>query len=94
MLQYERINVSKGIDINKSNRLKEGMICHYWYFQDIGYKFEPYFCNGCHDISMMIYYLDDFMILNIKDVDYRCYVFKMSMGDVINMLNNSVLDNK
>ena len=42
----------------------------------------------------MIYYLDDFMILNIKDADYRCYVFKMSMGDVINMLNNSVLDNK
>ena len=29
MLQYERIDVSEGIDINKSNKLKECMICHY-----------------------------------------------------------------
>ena len=29
MLQYERIDVSEGIDINKSNKLKECIICHY-----------------------------------------------------------------
>ena len=29
MLQYERISVSEGIDINKSNKSKECMICHY-----------------------------------------------------------------
>ena len=34
MLQYERINVSERIDINKSNKSKECMICHYWYFKD------------------------------------------------------------
>ena len=45
MLQYERIDVSEGIDINKSNKSKEFMICHYWYFKDIGYTFEPYLCN-------------------------------------------------
>ena len=39
MLQYETIDVSEGIDINKSNNSKECMICHYWYFKDIGYKF-------------------------------------------------------
>ena len=33
------------------------MICHYWYFKGIGYKFEPYVCNKCHDISMMAYEL-------------------------------------
>ena len=31
------------------------MICHYWYFKDIGYKFKPYVYNKCHDISMMAY---------------------------------------
>ena len=41
MLQYERIHFSEGTDINKSNRSKECMVCHYWYFKDIGYKFEP-----------------------------------------------------
>ena len=35
------------------------MICHYWYFKDIGYKFEPYVCNTCHDISMMAFELEN-----------------------------------
>ena len=72
MLQYERINVSEGIDIDKSNKSKETMLCHYWYFKDIGFKFQPYACNRCHDLSMMIYDLDDFMVLNIRGVNYKC----------------------
>ena len=39
MIQYERIDVSEGIDINKSNKSKECMICHYLFFKDIGYKY-------------------------------------------------------
>ena len=69
MIQYERTDVSEGIDVNKSNESKECMICHYWYFKDIAYKFEPYVCSGCHDLSMMVYELDDFVVLNIKGVD-------------------------
>ena len=69
MIQYERTDVSEGIDINKSNESKECMICHYWYFKDIAYKFEPYVCSGCHDLSMMVHELDDFVVLNIKGVD-------------------------
>ena len=52
MLQYQRIDVSEGIDVNKSNKSKERMICHNWYFEDIGFKFEPHVCNKCHDVSM------------------------------------------
>ena len=70
------------------------MICHYWYFKDTGSKYEIHVCNGCHDLSVMVYDLNDFMILNIKDVDYRCFVFKMSENDAIKLLYNSVLDNK
>ena len=29
MLQYERIDASEGIEINKSNKSKECMICNY-----------------------------------------------------------------
>ena len=43
---------------------------------------------------MVVYDLKDFIILNIKDVDYRCYVFNMGRSDAITLLNNSVLDNK
>ena len=66
MIQYETIVVSEGIDLNKESTSKEFMLCHYWYFKDIGYEYEQYVCNGCHDLSMMVYDLDDFMILNIK----------------------------
>ena len=34
MLEYDRIDISKGIDINKANKSKEYMLCHYWYFLD------------------------------------------------------------
>ena len=94
MPQYERIYLSEGIDINKLNKSKEYMLCHYWYFKDLSYKFEPYVCNKCHDISMMVYDLDDFMILNVKGVDYRCFVCNMSKNTAIKLLNNSKLDDK
>ena len=55
MLQYQRIDISEGIDIKKSNKSREFMTCHYWYFKNIGYKFEPYVCNKCNNISVMAY---------------------------------------
>ena len=45
MLQHEKINVSEGIDTNKIDASKECMPCHYWYFKDLGFKFEPHVCN-------------------------------------------------
>ena len=78
MIQYERIDVSEVIDINKSDKSKECMICHYWYFKDIGYKYEPHVSNQCYDLSMVVYDLNDFMILNIKGIDYTCYVSNMN----------------
>ena len=49
MLEYDRIDVLEGININSVKQIKI-MVCHYWYFMDIGYKFEPYICNGCYDL--------------------------------------------
>ena len=61
MLQYERIDISEGIDFDKTNKSRECMICHYCYFKDIGFKYQPDVCNGCHDFSMVIQNLDDFV---------------------------------
>ena len=47
MLEYDRIDISEGININKTNESKECKICHYRYFNDIGFKYEPHLCNGC-----------------------------------------------
>ena len=94
MIQYEKIDVSDVIDLKKSNKSKQYMICHYWHFLDIGYEYEQYVFNVCHDLSMMVYDLDNFIILNIKAGDYKCCLCKMSKNDAIKLLNNSALDNK
>ena len=73
MLQYDRINASEEIDINKTSNSKECMLRHYWYFKDVGYTFQPYLCNGCHSLSIMAYELKNIAILNAKDVDYRYF---------------------
>ena len=38
------------------------MICHYWYFLNLNHTYGPYVCNGCHDISMMTYELENVAI--------------------------------
>ena len=50
MLKYEKNDASEGIDINKTSLSKECEPCHYWFFTDVGFKFEEHVCNGCHDL--------------------------------------------
>ena len=72
MLQYEKKYFSEGIDIDKTNASKECMLCHYWYFEDVGFKFEPHVCNKCHNVLMAADELKNIAILNVKRVDFRC----------------------
>ena len=55
MLQHQKICFSKGIDTSKTiaSKAKECMLCHYWYFKEVGFKFEPYVCSKCHDVLMI-----------------------------------------
>ena len=43
MLEYKRIDVSEGIDVNKTNASTESDICHFWYFKDIGLSMKHIF---------------------------------------------------
>ena len=45
MLYYDRIDVSKGNDVNQTSALKECDVCHYWYFLDYSFMFQPNVCN-------------------------------------------------
>ena len=53
---------------------KEFMIFRYWYFKDIGYGFELFVWNGCHNLLMMAYELENVAVLNIKGTDYRFFI--------------------
>ena len=94
MLQCEKIDVSEGTDVNKRSTSKECMLCHYWYFKDVGFKFEPHVCNKCHDVLMTSYELKSIAILNVNGVDYRCILWSISKNEAVNILNNSVLQDK
>ena len=45
MLYFDRIDISDGIDVNKTRESKECDICQYWYLLNRGFKFPPYVCN-------------------------------------------------
>ena len=94
MLQYEKIDVSEGIDTNKTSSSKEYKLCHYWYFKDVGFTFEPHICNKCHDVLMTAYELKNIAILNVKGADFKCILSGINRDEAVNRLNNSVLENK
>ena len=72
MLQYQKIDVSEGTDVNKTKK-KNVSFCHYWFFKNVGFKFEEHVCNRCHDLLTMAYSLKN---SNIERK--RCY-FWMSI---------------
>ena len=88
MPEYDRIDISERIDVNKTNASKEFEICHYWYFLNEGFKYEPYLCNGCHDLMQKAMNFNDTAIASIKGNNYRIYFWYMSKDDVINLIKN------
>ena len=83
MLQYQKINVSEGIDVNKTSASKECGLCHYWFFKDIGFKFEEHVCNGCHDFLTMAYSLENLAILSAKRATFRCLLMGISKNEAL-----------
>ena len=94
MLEYDRIDVSEGIDINKTNASKECKICHYWYFKDIDFKYEPYLCNGCHGLMEKATNFNDVAIVSVNESDYEICFWCITKDNVISIMNNSNLNKK
>ena len=90
MLLYEKIDVSEGTDVNKTSASKECELCHYWFFKDIGFKFEEHVCNKCHDLLTMAYSLKNIAILSAKGATFRCLLMGTSENEALKKLINSV----
>ena len=86
MLEYAKIDISEEIDLNKSGGGGGGQKSVIFY--------EPYLGNGCHDLMQKAMNFNDVAIVSIKGSDYKIYFWYMSKSNAINLLNNSVLDNK
>ena len=94
MLEYDRIDISEGIDVNATNASKECDICHYQFFKDIGFKYELYLCNCCHDLMQKTINLNDVAIVFTKGSYYRNHFQYMSKYVAINIIINSNLNQK
>ena len=81
MVEYDRINILEIIAINKANASKECDICHYWYFLDKTFKYEP---NLCKNVA----------IVSVKGSNYGINFWYFSKNDAINIMGNSNLNEK
>ena len=68
MLEYKRTDISEVIDVNKTNLSKECDNCHYWYFKDISFKYEPYLCNGCHELMQKAMDFNNIAMYMLREV--------------------------
>ena len=63
MIRLDRIEDCEGIDLDKTDKLKECKICHYNYF-DNGFKSDSKICNRC---DWGIKYFGNFAIIHVND---------------------------
>ena len=94
MLYYDRINVSEGIDVDKTSASKKCDVCHYWYFLNCSFKFQRNVCNRCHDLLMMSINHCYIAILSIKGSDYCCIVNLISKNQATHLMQNAYLTKK
>ena len=66
----------------------------FWYFQEFGFKYEPYLYNGCHDLMQKAMSFNDVAIVYVKGSAYRPHFWYMSKNDAISIMNNSNLIDK
>ena len=84
MLRNDKIDISEGNDLNKTNKLKKCMFCHYWYFLDKNFSYGPYLCDGCYNMTEKCNKLKNIAIICINKNVYRiCFLF-MSKCEVKN----------
>ena len=76
--------IYEGIKVYKASTSKERNVCHYWYFLNYSFKFQPNVCNRCLDLLMISVNLSDIAILNMKGSDYRCIISVISKTEAIN----------
>ena len=85
MLKYDRIDISEGINVNRTK--KECTLCYYWYFLNKNFKYGPYLCNGCYDIVQRSTDFKNIAIVHIKNNAYRIYFKDISKHKAKKLMN-------
>ena len=74
-------------NVNKTDRSRKCVICHYWYFLNINFRFQPEVCNGCHDLMQKGMSFNNVAVVTAKRNDYRIPFLYMSIDKSGTLLN-------
>ena len=66
MLEYYRIDIAEEIDVNKTSASKECDFCFFWYFKNIGFKYDTDLCICYHDLMQKAMSFNDVAIVAIE----------------------------
>ena len=92
MLEYDKIDISEDIDINKYEETsRECSLCKFYYFLNKNLKYGPYLCDGCYDMFMKTVSLQNLTIINHNGNYYRFIFTFMSKKDAYNLIKNAVI---
>ena len=92
MLEYNRIDISEGIDIKKCKETsKECNLCKFYYFLDKNFSYGPYSCDGCYDMSMKAVSIKNLAIINDNGNHYPVNFTFMSKKDAYSLIKNAVI---
>ena len=95
MLEYDRIDLSEGIDINKNIATSEKRyLFGYWYFINKNFNYQKYMCNGCHDMSTKAISMHNFCIGYSNGNACRINFVFMSKNDALNLIKNALIIDK
>ena len=65
MLEYDRIDISEDIVVNKNKNIsRKCSLCKFYYFLDKNFNYGPYLCNGCYDMSLKAISIQNLAIIN------------------------------
>ena len=70
MLEYDRIEVSEVIDVNKTNELHTCIIWDYYFFK-INFRFQPKLYDGYHDLIQKAMGLNYVAVVSVKENGHR-----------------------
>ena len=92
MLEYDRIDISEGIDVNKNKSIsRECSLGKFYCFLDKNFKYGPCLCDSCYDMSMKANSMQNLTIVCHGDNAY-CIIFVfMSKKDAFNLIKNAVI---
>ena len=87
MLKYHKIDITEGIDLNKTNKSEECMFCHYWYYLNKNFTYGPFTSDGCYNMVQRSIDFKDIAIIYVKKTAYRVYFKDISKNKAKKVMN-------